>query len=107
MTNLKPLAVIAVGMLTVSSAFAEDKACCAGMTGNTTKASCSASFANLDLTAAQKAQMEKLAAECDEGGCNKQTMAKMEKGARKVLNTEQFAAWKSACSAKMSEKAQS
>ncbi len=51
--------------------------------------------------------MEKLAAECDKGGCNKATMAKMEKGARGVLTEEQFTAWKAACSSQMAEKTQS
>lgn len=105
--NRNLIGVIVIGMFAVWSAFAEDHACCAGMAGKEMKGACSATFAKLDISPAQKVQMEKLAAECDKDGCNEQTMAKMEKGARKVLNKEQFAAWKSACSAKMSEKTQS
>jgi len=103
----KALAVIALGMFAVSPAFAADDACCAGMSANKNKAACSATFANLDLTASQKAKMQKLATACDTGGCNKETMAKMEKGARGVLSKEQFTAWKAACSGHMSEKKQS
>lgn len=67
------------------------------------KGACEATFAKLDLNAGQKAKMEKLAAEYDQGGCNKETMAKMEQGARKVLTKEQFAAWKAACGSHMSK----
>jgi hypothetical protein len=86
-------------MLAFSPAFAHDEAaCCAGMAGKEMKGACSATFANLNLTAAQKSKMEKLAADCEKGGCNEQTMAQMEKSARKVLNKEQFTQWKAACS---------
>ncbi len=105
--KLKALALIALGTFAVSSAFAEDKACCAGTAASHMKSGCSATFANLNLTPAQQTKMEKLAAECDKGGCNERTMAKMEKGARGVLSDEQFVAWKAACSARMSARTQS
>ncbi|MDQ6859921.1 MAG: hypothetical protein M3032_02015 [Verrucomicrobiota bacterium] len=91
------LAVFASALFGATALFAHDDACCAGMAGHDTKADCSATFANLDLTVAQKTKMEKFAAECDKGGCNKETMAKMEKRARGVLTKEQFAAWKAEC----------
>ncbi len=101
------LALTTAALFSASSVFAhDDAACCAGMAGKEMKGACSATFADLKLTAAQKSKMEKLAAECDKGGCNEQTMAKMETGARKVLTKEQFAAWKAKCSGQMS-KAQS
>src|SRR4051794_26844253 len=103
----RTLAVLTLGMFALTSAFAEDKACCAGMAGKDMKAACNATFANLKLTTEQKTKMEKLAAECDKGGCNAQTMAKMEKGARKVLSKEQFAQWKATCAGHMSQKTQS
>lgn len=90
-------AVSAICLLAASAWAHEEAACCA--TGSTKSATCEASFAQLDLTATQKAKMKKLAAECDQAGCTKDSLAKMEKGARKVLSKEQFAAWKSACSA--------
>ncbi len=96
--KFKALAFVAVGLLSASSLFAHDKACCAGQSAGTmAKDACSASFANLNLTPAQKAKMEKLGDDCMKGGCNEKTMAKMEKGARGVLTKEQFAAWKAAC----------
>ncbi len=107
MIKFTALAFVAAGMISASSAFAGDKACCAHGASNDMKAACEATFAKLDLNAEQKTKMETLAADCDKGGCNKETMAKMEKGARGVLTKEQFATWKAACSGKMAEKAQS
>ncbi len=102
MSNSKALAFIAAGFFAIASvAFAGDKACCAKTASNDMKAGCSATFAKLDLTADQRAKMEKLAAECDKGGCKKETMAKMEKGAEGVLSPAQFAAWKQECAGKM------
>ncbi len=106
--NLKVLAFLTVGMFAVSQVFAGDKACCAHGGAQQAKMNCSATFANLDLNADQKAQMEKLAADCEKGGCNEQTMAKMEQSARKILDKEQFAQWKAACASHQhSEKKQS
>lgn len=94
--------------MAVSSAFAADKACCATTTANNqSKQECSTTFASLDLNADQKAKMEKLAAECDKGGCNKQSMARMQKSAKGILTKDQFAAWKAACTGMMSSKTQS
>lgn len=47
--------------------------------------------------------MEKLSAECDKGGCNKETMAKMEKGAKRVLSPAQFATWQAEYKGKTAE----
>ena len=106
--NLKALAFLTVGMFVVSQAFAGDKACCAHGGATQAKMNCSATFANLNLDGDQKAKMQKLAADCEKGGCNERTMAKMEQGARKVLNKEQFAQWKAACASHhSSEKTQS
>ncbi len=109
MNKIKALAWVMVAMLAASSAFAAEKACCATTTASNHggKDACAATFANLNLTAAQKSKMEKLAMECDKGGCNKNSMARMEKRAKGVLNKEQFAAWKSQCAGMMSEKARS
>ncbi|MGZ5504141.1 MAG: hypothetical protein ACXWGY_05725, partial [Chthoniobacterales bacterium] len=102
------LVLITVAAFATSSLFADDKPCCAAGAGHKNMtAMCEATFAKLDLTADQKAKMEKLAAECDKGGCTKETMAKMEKSAKGILSKEQFAAWKAACSGHMAEKTQS
>jgi uncharacterized GH25 family protein len=106
--NRKALALIATVMFAASPLFAHDQAaCCAAMAGKEMKGACNATFANLNLDAAQKTKMEKLAAECEKGGCNEKSMARMEKSARTILNKEQFAAWKAACTGKHAEKTQS
>ena len=51
-------------------------------------------FANLNLTADQKAKMQKAAADCHKGGCTEETMAKMNKEAEQILSKEQYATWK-------------
>ena len=104
--NLIALAFLAVGCFAISQVSAEEKACCAHGGAKQAKMDCSATFANLNLNADQKAKMEKLAADCEKGGCNEQTMARMEAGARKVLNKEQLAAWKAACCSHHKEKKQ-
>jgi hypothetical protein len=62
-----------------------------------------ANYANLNLSSEQKAKMDALAADCHKGACNEATMAKMTQGAKKVLNKEQFATWKSSQNEKKSE----
>src|SRR5205085_7699560 len=92
MSKLNSLVLIATAIFAASTVFADDKPCCAN--GQNMTAMCEATFAKLDLTAGQKAQMEKLAMECDKGGCTKESMAKMEKRAKGILTNKQFAAWK-------------
>ncbi len=75
--KLTALAVLTVGMFAVSQGFAGEKACCAHGGATQAKMNCSATFANLSLNADQQKQMEKLAADCEKGGCNEQTMAKL------------------------------
>lgn len=95
--KLTALALLTLATFAASQALAGEKACCAHGGATQAKMNCSATFANLELDAEQKAKMEKLAADCEKGGCNEQTMAKMEQSARKILNKEQFAQWKAAC----------
>ena len=108
MFKFKAFAVVAAAAFAVSSAFAGDKGHCAGMqASNDGKMAC-ASYANLNLTAEQKAKMDALAAECHKGGANEATMAKMDKEAKSILTKEQYASWKSAHKdEKKSEKTQS
>ncbi len=106
MNTSKALAILATGIFAASSAYAGDKPCCATTAGKNMTAMCDATFAKLDLNAEQKAKMGKLATECDKGGCTKESMTRMEKSAKGILNKKQFAAWKAACSAHTSEKTQ-
>ena len=106
MTKFKGLAFLAAVLFAASPLFAGDKACCAHQASNEKK-NCSATFANLDLTTEQKTKMEALAAECHKGGCNEESMAKMEKSAKGILSKEQLAAWMAACKGEHAEKTQS
>lgn len=71
MIKFKALALVAAGLFAASTLFAHDQACCAGQSaGKMAKDGCSATFANLNLTPAQKAKMEKLGDDCMKGGGN-------------------------------------
>ena len=109
MMKFKALAIVAVGAFAATSAFAGDKGHCAGMTASNDGKMACASYANLNLTAEQKSKMDALSAECNKGGANEATMAKMDKQAQSILTKEQYASWKSAHKdgEKKSEKTQS
>jgi Spy/CpxP family protein refolding chaperone len=94
MKTLKFLPLLAICTLATAPLFAGD-ACCAhgAKEAKNDKEMCAASFAELNLTAEQKTQMEKITSECMEGGCTKESMAKAEQSAREVLTQEQFASW--------------
>jgi len=105
--NMKLILSVTAAAFTATSVFAGDKACCATAGNHKSKEACIATFAKMDLNAEQKAKMETLAEDCVKGGCNKETMAKMESGAKSILSKEQFATWKAECSGKHAEKTQS
>jgi len=104
MMKFKALAIVAVGVFAASSAFAGDKAHCAGMTASNDGKMACASYANLNLTAEQKTKMDALSAECHKGGANEATMAKMDKEAKGILSQDQYAQWKSAHTEKKTDK---
>lgn len=99
MTKINLLSFLAVATLASSSALAGSHSCCSTAANGNSKEACMATFAKLDLTAAQKSKMETLADECVKSGCSKESMTKMEAGAKNVLSKAQFAAWKTNCSA--------
>lgn len=108
MMKFKALAIVAVGAFAATSAFAGDKAHCAGMTASNDGKMACASYANLNLTAEQKSKMDALSAECHKGGMTEATMAKMDKEAKSILTKDQYASWKAAHKDdKKSEKTQS
>ena len=98
---------LTVAILSATTVLADDEPCCAYSAPVETKASCAKTFATLDLTAEQRAKMEKLAADCDKTGCSKEGMATMEKAAKDVLTEDQFVAWKTACGAEPAGKMKS
>ena len=84
-----------MALIATSSAFAGDKAaCCANASG---KMECSAIYAKLNLTAAQKTKLDSLQADCEKTGCTEESMQKYLAGAKSVLSPEQYSQLKSEC----------
>ena len=105
MMKLKALAVIGLCAFATSALLAhEEGACCAKGAANAKKEMCEASFANLNLNAEQKSEMQKLSAECRKAGCTEASMAEMAKGAQRILTKEQLASWKACCQGKTEHK---
>jgi hypothetical protein len=86
----------------VTSAKADDKGCCASHS-KTSKMDCSHTYAKLNLSPEQKVKLDALVAECDKGGCTKESTEKFMKSAEGILSKEQYAALKAEC-AKMRDK---
>lgn len=93
---------MAVAVLAATSAFAGDKACCAGH-ANGSKMCMSETYAKLNLSTEQKAKLDALHTEYDKAGGTKESMEKFLKSAQGVLNKEQFATLKTECT-KMNKK---
>ena len=96
MMKITTIALVAAAMLTASSAFAGDKACCAKGVSHTDKVAC-ADLAALNLTPDQKAKIEAWQAECMKAGCTKESRQTFLKQAKGILSAEQFAQLKAAC----------
>src|ERR1044072_2680171 len=58
---------------------------------------CAATYANLKLTADQKAKMDALVEKCKGAGCTKESTAAFMKSAESVLSKEQMSAFKTEC----------
>jgi len=96
MIKITTIALVAVAMLTASSAFAGDKACCARGASNKGSMSC-ANLATLNLTPDQKAKIEAWQADCMKAGCTKQSRQTFLDRARGILSAEQFDQLKAEC----------
>jgi hypothetical protein len=96
MIKIVTIALVAAAMLTASSAFAGDKACCAKGASNTRSMSC-LNLATLNLTQAQKAKIEAWQADCMKAGCTKESRQTFLSRAKGVLSAEQFAQLKAQC----------
>jgi Spy/CpxP family protein refolding chaperone len=91
-------ALMAAAAFAITPAFAADKekdksACCA------TKGDmdCAATYANLKLTADQKAKMDALVEKCKGAGCTKESTEAFMKSAEGILTKEQMATFKTEC----------
>ena len=88
--------LVAAAMLTASSAFAGDHACCAKGASNRSSVAC-VNLASLNMTADQKTKIEAWRAECMKAGCTKESRKTFLSRAKGILSTEQFAQLKAQC----------
>ena len=96
MMKITTIALIAVAMLTASSSFAGDKACCANGVSKANSMAC-VNLATLNLTSDQKTKIETWQAECMKAGCTKESRTTFLKQAKGILSAEQFAQLKAQC----------
>src|SRR5207247_7122536 len=89
-------ALVAVAMLTASSAFAGDKACCANGASKSNSMAC-VNLATLNLTPDQKTKIEAWQTECVKAGCTKESRKTFLKQAKGILSGEQFAQLRAQC----------
>ena len=95
MIKITTTALLAVGMLMASSAFAGDKACCAKRAANAGVAC--VNLATLNLTADQKTRIEAWQAECMKAGCTKESRQTFLSRAKTILSAKQFAQLRAQC----------
>jgi hypothetical protein len=95
MIKFTTTALLAVGMLMASSAFAGDKACCAKGAANAGVAC--VNLATLNLTADQKTKIEAWQTQCMKAGCTKESRRTFLSRAKGILSAEQFAQLKAQC----------
>ncbi|SRR5438552_18285981 len=96
MIKITTTALVAIAMLTASSAFAGDKACCARGASKADSMAC-VNLATLNLTPHQKAKIEAWQAECVKAGCTKESRKIFLKQAKGILSAEQFVQLKGQC----------
>jgi hypothetical protein len=96
MIRITTTALVAAAMLTTSSLFAGDHACCAKGAANAHSTTC-LSLASLNLTPDQKSKIETWQSECMKAGCTKESRQMFLSRAKGILSPEQFAQLKTQC----------
>src|SRR5207247_8706559 len=96
MIKITTTVLVAVAMLTASSAFAGDKACCANGASKSNSMAC-VNLATLNLTPDQKTKIEAWQTECVKAGCTKESRKTFLKQAKGILSAQQFAQLKAEC----------
>jgi hypothetical protein len=106
MIRIISTALIAAAMLTASSAFAGDHACCAKGAANAQATAC-VNLASLNLTPDQKTKIEAWQTECMKATCTKESRQTFLSRAKGILSPEQFAELKAQCNrTRMSKKSE-
>jgi hypothetical protein len=103
MNKITIAALIAAAMLTASSAFAGDHACCAKGASNAQSMAC-VNMASLNLTPDQKTKIEAWQAECMKAGCTKESRQTFLSRAKGILSPQQFVELKAQCKKASSSK---
>jgi hypothetical protein len=97
MKKFTPIALLAALAFAVTPAFAGDKdkdhSCCAAKG----EMDCAATYANLNLTADQKAKMDALVEKCKGAGCTEESTKVFMKQAETILTKEQMTSFKTEC----------
>jgi hypothetical protein len=96
MSKITTTTFIAAAMLTASSAFSGDHACCAKGAANPHSMAC-VNLASLNLTPDQKTKIEAWQAACTKAGCTKESRQTFLSRAKGILSPEQFAGLKAQC----------
>jgi hypothetical protein len=96
MSKIITSVLVAAAMLTASSAFAGDKACCARNASKTGSMAC-VNLTTLNLSPDQKAKIEAWQADCLKAGCTKESRQTFLNRAKGILSAEQFAQLKAQC----------
>ena len=96
MIKITTVVLVAAAMLTASSVFAGNKACCAKGTSNTGSMAC-VNLATLNLTPDQKTKIEAWQADCMKAGCTKESRQTFLGRAKGILSAEHFAQLKGQC----------
>jgi hypothetical protein len=96
MIRITTTALVAAALLTASSAFAGDKACCASGASKSNSMAC-VNLATLNLTSDQKTKIEGWQAECMKAGCTRESRQTFLKQAKVILSAQQFAQLKAQC----------
>src|ERR1044071_3848168 len=97
MKKLTGIALLAAA-IAIPTALAHDEkdktpSCCAAKG----EMDCAATYANLNLTAEQKAKMDALVEKCKGAGCTKESSEAFMKSAATILSKEQMAMFKTEC----------
>ena len=96
MMKITTTVLVVAAVLTASSAFAGEHACCAKGASNRSSVAC-VNLASLNLTADQKIKIEAWRTECMKGGCTKESRKTFLSRAKGILSTEQAAQLKAQC----------
>ena len=96
MMKITTTVLVAAAMLTASSAFAGDHACCAKGASNRSSVAC-VNLASLNMTADQKTKIETWQTDCMKAGCTKESRQTFLSHAKGILSAEQFAQLKAQC----------